>query len=124
VKRLLLAPLALALLLVAGCVPIRVTWIDWPDIDGRVIDVVTGKPVAGAAVAIRAAGADFSANATTGADGTFHLSRHTRDQWVQPDFNNVFPPAVIAVTAGGYDRFESKLDGSMSVGAIPLAPLH
>jgi len=123
-KRLLVAHLTFAVVLVSGCVPIRVAWVDWPDIDGKVIDVVTGKPVVGAAVGVHAAGADFSASTTTGTDGAFHLSRHTRDQWVQYDFKNNFPSAAIAVTATGYDRFDGKLDGSMSIEAIPLAPVH
>jgi hypothetical protein len=123
-KRPRLATLMLATVLVSACVPIHITWTDWPDVDGRAIDITTGRPVAGAAVAIRATGADFSANTTTGADGTFHFSHHTHDQWVRYQFNDVFPPAVISVTAPGYDRFENKLDGSMSVESIPLTPAH
>ncbi|HEX4505833.1 MAG TPA: hypothetical protein VH722_08890 [Alphaproteobacteria bacterium] len=123
-KRLRLATLILATMLISGCIPIHVTWIDWPDIDGRVIDVTTRKPIAGAALAIHAATADFSASTTTAADGTFHFSRQTHDAWVQSDFHNVFPPAMISVTAPGYDRFENRLDGSMSVEAIPLTPVR
>jgi hypothetical protein len=123
-KRLLPAILLLPMMLVAGCIPIHVAWTDWPDIDGRAVDLLTGKPIAGAAVAIHASGAEFSANAITGADGTFHLSEHTHDQWVSYQFNNVFPPAAISVTAPGYAHFESRLDGAMSVDPILLTPTH
>ncbi len=121
-KRLLLAVLIVPMMLVSACVPIHVVWTDWPDVDGKAINVVTGKPVAGAAVAIHAAVADFSANTVTAADGTFHFSEHQHDQWTRYQFNNVFPPAVISITAPGYDHFENKLDGSMSLDAIPLTP--
>ena len=121
-KRLLLAALILPAMLATACVPIHVVWTDWPDVDGKAVDVVTGKPVAGAAVAIRAAGADFSANTVTGADGMFHFAQHTHDQWTSYQFNNVFPPAAISITATGYNHFENRLDGSMSLDAIPLTP--
>jgi hypothetical protein len=124
-KRLLLAALIIPAMLASGCSPpIHVVWIDWPTVEGRAVDVVSGKPVAGATVAIHANGADFSDSTTTGADGTFHLARHTRDQWVSYEFNNDFPPALISVTAPGYAHFEGKLDGTMSIEAIPLAPIH
>jgi hypothetical protein len=124
-KRLRVAALILPAMLASGCSPpIHVAWIDWPTVEGKAVDVVTGKPVAGAAVAIHATGADFSASTTTGADGTFHLERHTHDQWVSYEFNNDFPPAVISVTAPGYSHFDSKLDGSMSIDAIPLTPIR
>jgi hypothetical protein len=121
-KRLLPAALMLPLVFVAGCIPIHVAWTDWPDIDGKAVNLLTGKPVAGAAVAIHASGAEFSATTTTAADGTFRLSQHTHDQWVPYQFNNVFPPAVISVTAPGYAHFESKLDGAVSVDPILLTP--
>jgi hypothetical protein len=121
-KRLLLAALILPTMLASGCAPIHTVWIDWPTVDGRAVDVVTGKPIAGASVTIRAAGSDVSASTATAADGTFHFSRHTHDQWTPYQFNNDFPPAVISVTAPGYQPFENKLDGSMSVEAIPLTP--
>ena len=124
-KRLRIAALILPAMLASGCTPpIHVAWTDWPDVEGKTFDVVTGKPVAGAAVAIHATGADFSANTTTDADGTFHFSPHMRDRWVPYYFDNVFPPAVISITAPGYDHFENKLDGSMSLDAIPLTPTH
>jgi hypothetical protein len=121
-KRLLLAALILPTVLVSACIPIHVVWTDWPDVEGKAVDVVTSKPVAGATVAIHAAGSDFSASTTTGADGTFHFSQHTHDQWTSYQFNNVFPPAVISITAPGYDHFENRLDGSMSLDSIPLTP--
>jgi len=112
-------------MLAPGCSPpIHVAWTDWPTVEGRTVDVVTGEPVAGAAVTIHANGADFSASTTTGADGTFHFPRHTHDQWVSYEFNNDFPSAVISVTAPGYAHFEGKLDGTMSIEAIPLAPIR
>jgi hypothetical protein len=124
-KRLRIAALIIPAMLASGCSPpIHVAWIDWPTIEGKAVDVVTGKPVGGAAVAIHATAADFSANTRTSADGTFQFPRHTHDEWVSYEFNNDFPPAVISVTAPGYDHFESKLDGSMSVESIPLTPLH
>ena len=123
-KRRLPATLILATMLVSACVPIHVVWTDWPDITGRAIDVTTGKPVAGAAVAIHTTGSDLSASTTTGADGMFHFSQHTHDQWTSYHFNNVFPPAVISITALGYDHFENRLDESMSVESIPLTPTH
>jgi hypothetical protein len=121
-KRLLLTALILPTVLVSACIPIHVVWTDWPDVDGKAVDVVTSKPVAGATVAIHATGSDFSASTATGADGTFHFSRHTHDQWTSYQFNNVFPPAVISITAPGYDHFENRLDGSMSLDSIPLTP--
>jgi hypothetical protein len=123
-KRVLLAVLIVPMMLVSACVPIHVVWTDWPDVDGKAVDVVTGKPVAGAAVAIHAATADFSANTVTGADGTFHFAEHTHDQWTSYQFNNVFPPAMLSITAPGYSHFENKLDGSMFLDAIPLTPVR
>jgi hypothetical protein len=121
-KRLLLAALILPATLLSACVPIHVVWTDWPDVEGKAVNVVTGKPVAGAAVAIHATAGDFSANTVTAADGTFYFPQHLHDQWTHYQFNNVFPPAMISITAPGYDHFENRLDGSMSLDAIPLTP--
>jgi hypothetical protein len=111
-------------MLVSACIPIHVTWTDWPDVDGKTVDLLTSKPIAGATVAIRATGADFSASTVTAADGTFRLPQHKHDQWVPYQFNNVFPPAVLSVTAPGYAHFEGKLDGATSVDPILLTPIH
>jgi Carboxypeptidase regulatory-like domain len=124
VNQLRLAALVLTMAFVSACVPIHVAWIDWPTIDGRAVDILTGKPVAGATVAIHASGSDFSANTTTGPDGTFRFLQHTHDQWVSYQFDNVFPPAMISVNASGYGHFESRLDGAVSIDAIPLTPSH
>ncbi len=121
-KSLHLAALIMPAFLASACIPIQVSRTDWPAVDGMVFNVATGKPVAGAAVAVHATDSDFNANTTTANDGTFHFSQHTRTQWTPYYSNDVFPPAVISITAVGYEHFEHKLDDSMAVESIPLAP--
>jgi hypothetical protein len=121
-KSLQLAALILPAVLASACIPIKVSRTDWPAVDGMVFNVATGKPVGGAAVSVRATDSDLSASTTTANDGTFHFEQHTRAQWTPYYSNDVFPPAVISITAPGYEHFEHKLDGSMAVESIPLAP--
>jgi hypothetical protein len=121
-KPLHLAALILPAFLASACIPIQVSRTDWPALDGMVFNVATGKPVAGAAVTVHATDSDLSTNTVTANDGTFHVSQHTRAQWTPYYSNDVFPPAVISITAPGFEHFEHKLDGSMAVESIPLAP--
>jgi hypothetical protein len=121
--RLQLAALIGLAVLVSACVPIHVEATDWPAVDGRVVDVITGKPVAGATVAVRSSMGDFSTTTTTDKDGAFQLARHAHEEWVHSDrYDPVFPPATITVSAPAYAPFEHKLDRTMSVEAIALAP--
>jgi hypothetical protein len=121
--RLSLAALIAPALLASACVPIHATATDWPSVDGKVVDVISGKPVAGATILVHSGVGDFSATTTSGPDGTFHLARHAHEEWVHSDrYEAVFPPADIGVTAAGYAPFQHKLDATMSTEAIPLAP--
>jgi hypothetical protein len=123
--RIRLAALIMPAVMAAACVPVHVEATDWPAVDGAVVDVMTGKPVAGATVTVRSTMRDFSTTATTDKNGAFQLARHSHDEWVHSDrYDPVFPPAVITVTAPAYAPFEHKLDKTMSVEAIPLAPIR
>ncbi len=117
-----LATLILPAFLASACIPIQVSWTDWPAEDGMIFDVSTGKPIAGATVTIHATGSDLSATTTTAKDGTFHFSQHTHAQWTPYYSDGKAPPAGISITAAGYAPFEHKLDGSMTVESIALAP--
>ena len=119
-----LAVLILPAFLATACIPIQVSWTDWPAEDGMIFDVTTGKPIAGATVTIHATSSDLSASTTTGKDGTFHFEQHTHAQWTPYYSDGKAPPAAISITAPGYEPFEHKLDGSMAVESIPLAPKH
>ena len=122
-KRLRLAALILPAIFAAACVPIHVGATDWPAVDGRIVNIITGKPVAGATVTVRSGVADFSATATSDSNGNFHFDRHAHEEWVHSDrYDAVFPPGTITIAAPAYAPFEHKLDGSMSVDAIALAP--
>ena len=121
-KSLHLAALILPAFLASACIPIQVSWTDWPAVDGMVFNVATGKPVAGAAVTVHATGSDLSVSTTTANDGTFHFSQHTHAQWTPYYSDGTPPPAVISITAVGFEHFEHKLDDSMAVESIPLAP--
>ncbi|HTJ64335.1 MAG TPA: carboxypeptidase-like regulatory domain-containing protein [Alphaproteobacteria bacterium] len=121
--RLTLAVLIAPALLASACVPIHTEATDWPGVDGNVLDVISGKPVAGATIAVRSGVGDFSTTTTTDRNGVFHLTRHAHQEWVHSDrYDAVFPAGTITVTAPGYAPFEHKLDQSMSFEAIPLAP--
>jgi hypothetical protein len=121
--RLHLAALIALPVLASACVPIHVEATDWPAVDGGVVDVISGKPVAGATITVRSSMADFSTTTTSDKNGAFHIARHAHEVWTHSDrYDPVFPPAVITVTAPAYAPFEHKLDGAMSVEAIPLAP--
>jgi hypothetical protein len=118
-----LAALTIPAMLVAGCIPIRSGATDWPAVDGKVIDGMTGKPIAGAAVKIRATASDLSEMTTTDANGRFSFSRREHEAWKAYDAPADNSPApVISVTAPAHYPFEHRLDGSMSPETIPLAP--
>ncbi len=122
-KRPFLTALLISTMLASACVPIHVGGADWPATDGRIVDVVTGKPIAGATVKIHGTGSDASATTTSDANGMFHFSRHLRVEWKADSTEDTsFPAPVLSITAAGYGPFENTLDGSMSVESIPLAP--
>jgi len=119
------------LISLTACVPIRVDYPDWPDTTGKVVDVTSGSPIAGATVTVSASPSMTTASTITGPDGGFHFPRHTHKAWIpSPPYDLAYAPSTLSVTAVSHRRFQEQIpsfawedgkhDGALAVPTITL----
>ncbi len=100
-----LAVVVLTSCLAAGCMPYQ--WYDTPAATGELLDGVSGLPIQGAAVVIKASASDHSTTTETGADGKFEAPAGTHWTLVPLGlFDPLNAHALITITAPGYQKFE------------------
>jgi len=103
----------------AGCAEITVY--ETPYAQGRIVDAITEKPIAGASVSATGGGPTSTLSA---ADGTFVLKsieRMARVLAIAP-FEAVSPAGFATASAPGYQSLEVKLQPGVNVVLVKLSP--
>jgi hypothetical protein len=106
-------PIMLGGVLVSGCV--ERTVYDTPRLQTRVVDAMTGRPVAGASVAVWRAG-DNGKRATglSDADGNILIEPLTRETMVLAPFDPIPPGGHARIEARGYKPTEINVPAVLS----------